>query len=424
MTVEGADMVEYSNAPLPLRARAAWRLLSGGPLGWRDPQFLAAKPVRERAFRLLAMLLILQRASYVVPGVVSLFGPATAFRSVPLNVLLVVGAIGWNTGLVLSIRQAGWFGTRAVVSDTLVTSLLVVLGTLNVADPALPDGVDWPSRFVMASAAFLGAAMPVPRALLLAAIPLASTVIVVEATTGSAGAVWSIGHVNSFVWFGVVLHFLRRYLIGQAEALQDMAAMRLAAETRRMSERAVFAARIEHYRALHDTALSTLTAIARGGLDHREDAVRQRCATDADLVRRLIDQDLRQAFTDLADRLTAAVDHATGIGLRVRFQHDGLPADLPGPVVDAVADAAVEALNNVAKHSGGTDAWLTAWWEDDVLTVRVVDRGVGFDPAARGSGFGLRWSIGSRMADAGGESRVISAPGEGTCVELEWRSVR
>ena len=325
-------MVGYSNAPLPLRVRAAWRLVSGGPLGWRDPQFLAAKPVRERAFRLLAMLLILQRASYVVPGLVSLFGPATSYRSMPLNALLVVGVIGWNTGLVLSIRQAGWFGTRAVVSDTLVASLVMVVGTLNVADPALVDEVNWPSRFVLATAAFLGASMPVPRGLLLAVVPLASTVFVVEWTTGSARAVWSTGHVNSFVWFGVVLYFLRRYLIGQAGALEDMAALRLAAETRRMSERAVFAARIEHYRALHDTALSTLTAIARGGLDHREDAVRQRCANDADLVRRLIDQDLRQAFTDLADRLTAAVDHATGIGLRVRFQHDRLPADLPGEI--------------------------------------------------------------------------------------------
>ena len=87
----------YSNAPLPLRVRAAWRLLSGGPLGWRDPRFLAAKPVRERAFRLLAMLLILQRASYVVPGVVSLFGPAASYRSVPLNVLLLVGVGGWSS---------------------------------------------------------------------------------------------------------------------------------------------------------------------------------------------------------------------------------------------------------------------------------------------------------------------------------------
>jgi signal transduction histidine kinase len=416
-------MVGYSNAPLPLRARAAWRLLSGGPLGWRDPQFLAARPGRERAFRLLSMLLILQRVSYAVAGVTSLFGPAgTSYRSELVNLLLVLGIIAWNVGVVLGIRQARWFGTPTIVADTLVNSLLVVLGALNIGDPAQADHVNWPVRFALASAALIGASMPLARGLLLSGPPLLAAGFAMVQVTGSVRVSWLVGHFNSFLWFAVILYFLRRYLLGQAAALEDMAARRLVEESRRMSERAVFAARIEHYRALHDTALSTLTAIARGGLDHREDAVRQRCANDADLVRRLIDQDLRQAFTDLADRLTAAVHHATGIGLRVRFQHDRLPADLPGAVVDAVADAAVEALNNVAKHSGATDAWLTAWWEDETLTVRVVDRGIGFDLAARSRGFGLRWSIGSRMADAGGESRVISAPGEGTCVELEWRA--
>jgi signal transduction histidine kinase len=57
---------------------------------------------------------------------------------------------------------------------------------------------------------------------------------------------------------------------------------------------------------------------------------------------------------------------------------------------------------------------------DDALTVRVVDRGCGFDTAMPSTGFGLPWSVVARMRAVGGGTRVLSAPGDGTTVQLTW----
>ncbi|WP_159943364.1 MULTISPECIES: hypothetical protein [unclassified Nocardiopsis] len=60
------------------------------------------------------------------------------------------------------------------------------------------------------------------------------------------------------------------------------------AEVRRAVERARRQEREAQRRVLHETALATLTAIARGGLDHRTAQVRARCASDAVRLRLLL----------------------------------------------------------------------------------------------------------------------------------------
>ena len=54
------------------------------------------------------------------------------------------------------------------------------------------------------------------------------------------------------------------------------------------------------------------------------------------------------------------------------------------------------------------------------VSVTVVDRGAGFNPAAISNGFGLTRSIRNRIAEAGGKIMISSAPGEGTVVEMSW----
>ena len=55
----------------------------------------------------------------------------------------------------------------------------------------------------------------------------------------------------------------------------------------------------------------------------------------------------------------------------------------------AVLAAAREALRNVLKHSGVSEALVRVWDEPDGLTLVVRDFGAGFDPAAHQPGFGL-----------------------------------
>jgi signal transduction histidine kinase len=198
--------------------------------------------------------------------------------------------------------------------------------------------------------------------------------------------------------------------------------LRLAADAvdRRYADHAAAATeQAEQRRVLHDTALATLTAIARGGLDVRADEVRARCARDAAYLR-LMMQGERLSPESLTVALAGAAREAAGIGLRVHPMCGALTPDLDISVVTAFALAVREALNNVRLHARTGDAWLTAAQEGGKVVVRVVDRGAGFARASVGAGRGIDDSILGRMRDAGGDALVESAPGQGTTVELRW----
>jgi signal transduction histidine kinase len=121
----------------------------------------------------------------------------------------------------------------------------------------------------------------------------------------------------------------------------------------------------------------------------------------------------------LTQRLSEVVEGAQALGLTVHLQLDSVP-EIKDDVAKAVAGAAQEALNNVMLHAGTRRAWVTATTIGETLSVRIVDRGAGFQVDEIVGGSGLAGSVGERMRSAGGDVRVSSAPGDGTCVELLW----
>jgi len=87
--------------------------------------------------------------------------------------------------------------------------------------------------------------------------------------------------------------------------------------------------------------------------------------------------------------------------------------------LDAVVQAAREAMMNAAKHAGVTTVSVYAEVEPDQVTAFVRDQGRGFDPASvDGDRRGITESILGRMERAGGTGSVESSPGEGTEVRL------
>jgi signal transduction histidine kinase len=82
---------------------------------------------------------------------------------------------------------------------------------------------------------------------------------------------------------------------------------------------------------------------------------------------------------------------------------------------------AQECLRNAAKHAGPCTVTVTVLRDEDVVSLDVVDDGVGFDPAALEASpdtghFGLSL-MGDAARDAGAVLQVASAPGRGT----HWR---
>ncbi|PSK58273.1 hypothetical protein B0E53_06965 [Micromonospora sp. MH33] len=98
------------------------------------------------------------------------------------------------------------------------------------------------------------------------------------------------------------------------------------------------------------------------------------------------------------------------------------PVPLPGPVAGELAAAVGAALDNVTRHAGGR-AWVLIEDEGETVTVSVRDEGPGIpdgrlaEAAAQGR-LGVAQSIRGRVADLGGEVRIVSAPGTGTEIEL------
>jgi signal transduction histidine kinase len=375
----------------------------------------------QRANSFMLLVLALQRVSYLIPTVTTFSSPD--YRSIGVNRLLIVATVLWNIALLTTAKRRGWFPRLACWLDVTWAAALLIAVPLNSPSGAEYDSLNWATRFGQAAAALAGVAIePLIAVVAALAVLLAAHGIVTVVVLHHSDLLVPelITCLNGLIWFAIILGFSLRYLRRQGQQLDRLTAGEAAAESRRAAERAREKLRLAHYRSLHDTVLATLTALARGHLDHDSAQVRQRCAQDAEQVRSLLANPVDEGISVLADSLAEVAAAAAGLGLRVRARWQDLPGYLPSDVVEAVASAAREALNNVAAHAGVTQAWLTAVWADDSLIVRVVDRGQGFAADSAAPQFGLQRSIIDRMREVGGDARVTAAPGEGACVELTW----
>ncbi|MEU2264229.1 ATP-binding protein [Streptomyces sp. NPDC019645] len=365
---------------------------------------------RAQAFMVLATGLY--RASHLVVGVLAVVqhqrGSALSWAGLVLALstsLLVFG----------TARSAGWFGTWPPLLDVVLVGCALPF-VVYAGGAHRPADIAWSMLLGGSSSAVAAVAFAKPAAVAGAVAALVATHAAGYWPTGADVAVIA-AHLNAIVSSAVLARVFWWYLRRQGGLLDAATAQALAAE----AERARYAERIAHHRALHDTVLATLTAIASGRADADAPPVRERCAREAAYLRRLVLQ--QQAEEDPAPGTAAAVERAVrsaeSLGLRVNAQYDGL-VEIPAPAAAALGAAVTEALNNVLRHAGTGRAHVTVTGAAGRVVVTVVDRGVGFDPGTVPEGLGLRSSVGARMRESGGAADVDSAPGEGTRVELRW----
>jgi signal transduction histidine kinase len=181
------------------------------------------------------------------------------------------------------------------------------------------------------------------------------------------------------------------------------------AERVRTEERAELAARV------HDSVLQTLTLIQKEPSDARRLARRQ----ERELRAWLYPDREPAAEGTLADAVESAAAEIEELhGVRVEVVRTGdAPLD---DRAQALVLAAREAMANAARHSGVDEVSVFLDAGDEHVSLYVRDRGAGFDPkGVAADRRGLVESIRGRMERVGGSARIVSAPGEGTEVELE-----
>ena len=180
-------------------------------------------------------------------------------------------------------------------------------------------------------------------------------------------------------------------------------------------------------RDLHDGTQARLVAIAM-----RLAVADERYADDPDAAAALV----RQAQAETEDAMSelrsvihtiyppVLADQGLSGALTTVTARAGIPTRLDvGPLgeipaaVEAVAYFAVtEALANIARHSGATDASIRVTRDGALLRTRIADNGVGGADAAQGSGLdGMR----RRAAALDGAVSIDSPSGGPTVVTLE-----
>lgn len=347
---------------------------------------------------------------------VAVFGPvafiglvrATGEHLAP-TAAVVAGVGAWSAVYVWwLLRRAGSWATAVDVA-VLALACLSILWT----DATAQENVGWIRLLV--SFACLAYQWYTPLAYGAAATGVAGGTLlaVVLATEPPANVV------NAAIWVFAFAALSRTAWTLVMRGARSADRLALAAERARKAQRVAAAVRADErelVNALHDTAATTLLMVGSGQVRPGDAWLSPRARRDLDMLRRYGRQAPGEA--DLVRLLRAEAEAVSQ--LPVRF--DG-PADLAVPyrVGRAVADAAREALNNVVRHACAGQVEVRLSGDPGRLRVEIVDDGLGFAPdRVPATRRGLRDCVHGRLAAVGGAASVVSRPGAGTRVSLEW----
>jgi hypothetical protein len=186
---------------------------------------------------------------------------------------------------------------------------------------------------------------------------------------------------------------------------------------------------------LHDdigaslSQIAILTEVARSQLSGEEPRVAGPLGEIAEISSEVIDStsDMVWAINPKRDHLSDLVhrvrrfsgDMLGGRDIALNFRTSEVSVDpILGPEVrHHVLLIAKEAVNNVARHSGATQAVIDLEWSPKYLILRVCDNGCGFDDSCCAAGNGLS-NMRRRAAMLDGSVEFDTAPGEGTRVKV------
>jgi signal transduction histidine kinase len=347
----------------------------------------------------------------VVGGAAALVGIVPPLRAWPVVVAVVV-SFAWSAVFARVSLTAGLRDWLMTV-DLAVTAVLCLAQGVLVAGPVLPGGVSWIAGLATMSIVIANFAWRPP-----AAVPAGLGIVVVHlvgarwAGAADGGLVPAGIQLTQVVATAALMAVLRRAACAADETLSAARAAQRAAEAervRRADER-------EQNRRMHDTVLATLVTIGTGGVPASSDMLRERAASELDLVGQV-------GPTSEADETVALDAHlrtsGASVGLPVDWHLAACPA--PASVAAAFTGATVEALANVARHARGSTARVRLAGADGQIRVEITDDGPGFDPGqVPGHRYGVREAIIGRMRSVDGDAAVRSAVGDGTTVLLWW----
>ncbi|MFJ7205858.1 sensor histidine kinase [Streptomyces sp. NPDC098789] len=349
-----------------------------------------------------------------VPTLVVASWAAPAAPSARVAFAVLALATVWSAVYVRALLRGP--GAAATLTDAVVLATLAASAPWSVPLDWLEHGRSWLLPFL--SFACVGYQYYASR--LLGGV--AALLVLSGAIVGTAAALPARGSLDSLVTaaWSLVIALLARMLwelMLRGGRLADAdAADAEAARAEQRAKARIRAARRAYDRTLHDTAATTLLWVGSGAEGISPALLAAQAERD---LERLSWTSEPAMEVDLMQRLKAAID-LTAVRVELRGPRS---LRLPSPVTVALADAAGEALVNVARHAevGHCSVTVTSDGPGAGARVEVSDEGIGFDPAAVGpTRRGVRTSIVERVEEVGGRAAIRSRQGRGTTVSLEW----
>ena len=363
-------------------------------------------PVNETLTRVVVLLRLLGWF-WMVALVVTTATQDTEADRVVLAVATLAATAG--TGVTLLAVRRGFLGeVWYVVFDSGIVILLALAGWLADAGEFVAGGYPMSWVFIVAYATNL-------RWTVLASL-FAAVIVAVLHTVMDLGPVRAVGSIQ-FVVVALVAGWA-------FDSLREREALRLQAEAERAEAEHLLAVeletaarlqeRTEMARQLHDSVLQTLKLISSSAYDSGE--VRYLARVQERGLRLTISEYQSPYQDSFRARL---LDARASVEDRYRAEIEQVIRDdaemTPG--LQALVEAATEAMANAARHSGSPTIDLYAEVRPDGVQINVRDSGRGFDPKTIGTG-GLAHSIVDRVTEAGGNADVKTTPGLGTDVSL------
>ena len=311
--------------------------------------------------------------------------------AVPWQVTLGVAAL-WLLGLLLR----GWRRACTVI----VAILLAPLMSVVVPGFAAPESTFVP-QVVFAAVVTAGLPLPLPATVIVVLIGA-----LIEGASGSGNPLF---FVVVGIGFAVTVQAWHRFAVAQDAMLATL--QRDWQQTR--MEQQLKEGRFFVSRRLHETILNTLSGIAAGVKPEREQVAR--ATARADLLQ--LDLGSEQLGDSRCSSVIAAAQQfvlSEGLDIDLAINSDPM---LDAATATVLRDAVVEALRNVARHSGVRRVGIGAYDDGGWLVVRILDHGAGIG-AGISARFGVRHTIEAGMAMIGGSGVVEPAAHQGTEVTL------
>jgi signal transduction histidine kinase len=399
------------------------------------PNQVAGQPAFGRPVRNPLSLL---RVDAAVARLAAVIGGAFFLQSIPLQLAQLPNmAPAWNVAI-LSLIVASLVACaiaailKRMVRSTYIAFAVVYLIALVswpfavLSVPDAPQDSYWLYFLLTIATAMASVAMELPVAVVytIGAPILYGIIRITPAGGGTDVSRAVLDSVYSILLGGSIL-ILIAVLRAAASGVDTAQQNALERYSHAVRQHATEAERVQVDSIVHDSVLTTLLSAARAFSPEAKVLAATMAGNAIGHLREAVavapDSEATVSGEMVAQRIVSAADSMSQSFTVRTFAEEWCL--IPVHVAEAAYSATVQAMVNSLQHAGnGVDRWVDVRSHGhQSFTIEIGDRGAGFDPELIPTErLGVRVSILERVASAGGQARIDTAPGEGTVVSLSW----